>query len=94
MVDGINEQIPGNDTLLMIYTMLIKQAFNAYTSFRWGSRYRGDKDSSNDKTNLAFRVNLQGSGTDGSNSKKAKNPTVKKRSVAELLAPQIAGNKL
>ena len=32
-VDGINERIPGDDTLLMIHTMLIKQAFNAYTSF-------------------------------------------------------------
>ena len=53
-VDGINERIPGDDTLLMIHTMLIKQAFNAYTSFRWGSHFRGDKDSSDDKTNLAF----------------------------------------
>ena len=77
-IDGLGDV--DDQTMKKIYSALAKQAFNAYTSFRWGEKFKGNKDSSGDKDNISFRQLLQTTGTDGSkNAPKARPYIVRKR---------------
>ena len=70
------------------HLFLAKQAFNAYTGFKRGAEFKGDKDSANDKTNLTFPQLIQTTGSAvGSkpDSKTTKTKKTKKRSLAEIL---------
>mmetsp|Transcript_38112 Transcript_38112/g.62301 ORF Transcript_38112/g.62301 Transcript_38112/m.62301 type:complete len:347 (-) Transcript_38112:240-1280(-) len=67
-------------TMKKIHSTLAKQAFNTYTSFRWREKFKGNKDSSDDKNNVAFRQLLQTTGTDGSKTE-PKTSRKKKRSL-------------
>ena len=85
-VDGIDDITLDDITLRKIHTYLAKYAYNAYTGFRWSDEFRGEKDSSDDKSNLAFRQLIQTTGSgDGKKSKSNEKKAAKnKRSLADI----------
>ena len=81
-----------NNTMKKIHNVLAKQASNAYTGFWWVDKFKGDKDLSDDKNNVAFQQMLQTTGNDGSNA--SRTPTRKKRSLEDDLVGALPYSQL
>ena len=76
LCDGVLD----DTTFQKIHLFLANYAFKAYTGFRWGDQFKGDKDSSDDATNLAFCQLLQTTGLgDGAKSTSEKKTHVRRR---------------
>ena len=93
-VNGLMIESLGCNVLAKIHLFLAKFSFNTYTNFRWGDKYRGEKDSSKDTSNVAFRQLLQTTGTDGSKKKKGTSATDAKGKPKKVpLATLLIGAK-
>ena len=76
LCDGVLD----DTTFKSIHLFPANYVFIAYTGFTWSDQFKGDKDSSDDATNLAFRQLLQTTGSgDGSKSTSEKRLHVRKR---------------